>query len=174
MPDTAAIAEAAAYLDGMLKPGLDPETIAAEIMRTSQGPDEATGRWHLEVPSRWTRDGNPLPFSVSWQDDPQPRYAIIDHTTGYIFGVLNETDPEAACRTLDEDIGAEVAGRSYETVQEIGPGETGYHVYEMPADFPPVPHTAALVAAIDGRDEAEIDRVQACGRLVAHVRTTAV
>ena len=44
--------------------GGDAVAIVRGAMAASQGPDP-DGTWLLEIPGRYTRDGNPLPFVVT-------------------------------------------------------------------------------------------------------------
>lgn len=63
------------------------------------------------------------------------RYILIEVNSGYVWGNAEAADPIAACRAVDESLGA--AGRIYEDRGRFGriDGRDGYHVYEAPAEF---------------------------------------
>ena len=112
----AALAEATEYLSGLLAPGLDPETIAAWCLQHSQGPDDGTGQWHLEVPSRWTKDGHPLPFYVSLQ-----RFRVENTRSAVILWEGVADDEQDAL-----DASADAAGyRDFAHACEVAPVRDG-------------------------------------------------
>ena len=52
------VAEVAAYLDGLLRPGLDPITVAQALVRGAQHMGDSL---RIEIPSRYSASGNPIP-----------------------------------------------------------------------------------------------------------------
>ena len=58
------IAETAAYLDGLLKDGLDPKLYAAGLINEADFSRAVNGRLHLEVRAFHTARKAPLPFCV--------------------------------------------------------------------------------------------------------------
>lgn len=90
-----------------------------------------------------------------------PRYAIIDHNSGYVWGVTDAANPAEACGLIDDEVDPGNI-RSYET---HGPnsgalrgGGNGYHVHEVPNGFD----------VTDGQDPAQINAVER-HKLVAQV-----
>jgi len=86
-------------------------------------------------------------------------YALIDHGSGYVWGVVEAADPLEACHRLDAELGAG-NDRGYEITRPDFCNESGYHVYRAPAGFD----------VDDGTDDAEIARVAALG-CPTYVRT---
>lgn len=86
------------------------------------------------------------------------RYILIVNSSGYVWGEADASDPVEACVTINREIG----GDEYEyDVSRFGSSvDSGFHVYEAPADWTPV---------ADGRDGAEIDRVERTCKKVAEV-----
>ena len=78
------------------------------------------------------------------------RYALIDNNSGYVFGVVDASNPVEAAKILDQKIGD--GSREYEEAGRPDfSNETGYHVYHAPADF----------EVDDGQNEKEIAAVSA-------------
>ena len=49
------------YLHGLVCDDVDIDKLAEMIM--SRGPD-TDGTWNMEIPGRFTKDGNPIPFTL--------------------------------------------------------------------------------------------------------------
>lgn len=85
-------------------------------------------------------------------------YVMIDAHSGYVWEEADANDPIEACRIIDRKIGAEAD----EYAEQRLDGQSGYYVYEAPADWTPVE---------DGQSKTEIERVLALP-LVAQIATT--
>jgi len=57
------VAEVAAYLDGLLKPGLDPNTVAQALV--DRGAPNMGDWLHIEVPARYSASNNPIPATFA-------------------------------------------------------------------------------------------------------------
>lgn len=86
-------------------------------------------------------------------------YVLIDNYSGYVWGEADASDPVEACAKVDRGIGGE--GREYEVARIGNSTDSGYHVFEAPADWEPVD---------DGQSQNEIDRVDSLCRKVAEVK----
>jgi hypothetical protein len=86
-------------------------------------------------------------------------YVLIDHYTGYVWGEADADDPITACVKVDQEIDRTPREYEYRRLD----GDSGYHVYEAPADWKEVD---------DGQSRAEIERVTSTCRKIAEVKTT--
>lgn len=66
MTYTQAVANLASYLAPHLKPGIDATSYAGELLMSRE---PSGGALQLEVPGRYTIDGNPLPVTVDEFDE---------------------------------------------------------------------------------------------------------
>ena len=67
-----------------------------------------------------------------------PRFAIIDHHSGYVWGVTDASSPEDACRRIDLAVDPSAARQSAAhgpNSRVLHSGASGYHVYAVPAGF---------------------------------------
>jgi hypothetical protein len=88
-----------------------------------------------------------------------PIYALIDHNSGYLFGVLDAPNPIGACQTLDREIYA--GPRRYAEERIAGTTRTGYHVYDVTGIMDPDEdhdgcHPGTIALAMSGRPMAQI------------------
>ena len=90
------------------------------------------------------------------------RFALIDHYSGYIYGVTDAKSAVDACRTVDAEIGG-ADDREYEEAypSEMASNVGGYHVHEVPAGWD----------CEDGQDEKMIAEVSAMPRVASFVYT---
>ena len=86
-------------------------------------------------------------------------YVLIDNFSGFVWGGADAADPVAACAILDKEVGGEP--RKYEITRISNTTESGYLVFEAPADWLPVD---------DGQSQDEIKRTLALHK-VAEVKT---
>jgi len=89
-----------------------------------------------------------------------PRYILVDHHSGYVFGDTGDLNGPArqetvtqAARRLDESIGEH--GRVYDAhAPNYRPNGTAYHVYRAE-----IGGSQALPLVTDGQDHETIDQV---------------
>jgi len=108
------------------------------------------GGWHVFSDARDV---------MLWDADSEIRYAIVDHASGFVWGVVNAKSPVDACQAVDED--NRDFGREYELVGRFDfANDSGYIVYAVAPDFD----------VTDGQDTAQCDAVPAEGKRVAFVK----
>lgn len=78
MTPTEAVKDLAKYLEPHLKPGIDAESYAADLIASRE--PNAAGDLNLEVPGRYTVTGNPLPVTITAPQ--QSPVAAGEHTPG--------------------------------------------------------------------------------------------
>lgn len=64
------------------------------------------------------------------------RFALIDNPSGYYYGAFNADDAIGACRAIEEEL-PHPEPVDFERTYELASNESGWIVYEMPADFDP-------------------------------------
>ena len=89
------------------------------------------------------------------------RYVAIEHYSGFVWGDVIAETPKQACAVIDREADPSAAQDNWEAAPFTFVNECGFHLYSVPADFPPID---------DGEDDSQIDLVLHRGKHIGDYR----